>query len=237
MSILSYSQHCGAGRGRSGDRRHRLARAGRGADSPASVTIYRRGGARRRCRCPPCRTCCAFRPASSVATTGPRGTQTQVRIRGAEANHTLVFVDGIRFNDPAAGNEARFELLTSDSLSRVEIVRGPQSALWGSEALGGVIAAETRRSVPRRRLRGRSAEYGSLDSARLSGRYAVRAGDVGVMASAGLAAQRRNRFLRRAAASATASTIVSASLKIEARPSDAHQPRRRRPLDPGDEPV
>ena len=50
---------------------------------------------------------------------------------------------GIRFNDPAAGNEARFELLTSDLLSRIELVRGPQSALWGSEALGGVIAVET----------------------------------------------------------------------------------------------
>ena len=76
-------------------------------------------------------------PGLAVASTGPRGTQTQLRIRGAEANHSLLFVDGIRFNDPAAGNEARFELVTSDLLSRIEIVRGPQSALWGSEALGG----------------------------------------------------------------------------------------------------
>jgi len=73
-------------------------------------------------------------PGVSVASTGPRGTQTQVRIRGGEANHSLLFVDGIRFNDPAAGNEPRFELLTSNLLSRIEIVRGPQSALWGSEA-------------------------------------------------------------------------------------------------------
>src|SRR5215212_8835176 len=65
-------------------------------------------------------------PGVSVAVTGPRGTLTQVRIRGAEANHTLLFVDGIRFNDPAAGNEARFELLSNDVLSRVEVVRGPQ---------------------------------------------------------------------------------------------------------------
>jgi vitamin B12 transporter len=82
-------------------------------------------------------------PGVSVATSGPRGSQAQVRIRGAEANHTLLFVDGIRFNDPAAGNEPRFELLMNDPLSRVELVRGPQSALWGSEALGGVVAAET----------------------------------------------------------------------------------------------
>src|SRR4051812_16466490 len=58
-------------------------------------------------------------PGVSVATPGPRGTQPQVRIRGAEANQSRVFVAGIRFNDPAAGNEARFELLTSDSLSRL----------------------------------------------------------------------------------------------------------------------
>ena len=45
-------------------------------------------------------------PGVAVAVSGPKGSQTQVRIRGAEANHTLLFVDGIRFNDPAAGNEA-----------------------------------------------------------------------------------------------------------------------------------
>src|SRR3954465_16025480 len=111
-------------------------------------------------------------PGVSVATTGPRGTQPHDRTRGAEANPPLVFRDGIRFNDPAAGNEARFELLTSDSLSRLEIVRGPQSALWGSEALGGVIAAETADPFSGGGFEG-LAEYGSLDSARLSGRYAM----------------------------------------------------------------
>ena len=65
-------------------------------------------------------------PGASVAQSGPRGSLTQLRIRGAEANHSLLFVDGIRFNDPAAGNEARFELLTADLLSRIELVRGPK---------------------------------------------------------------------------------------------------------------
>ncbi len=82
-------------------------------------------------------------PGVSVSVSGAQGALTQVRIRGAEANHSLLFVDGIAFNDPAAGNEARFETFAADGLSRVEIVRGPQSALWGSEALGGVIALET----------------------------------------------------------------------------------------------
>jgi vitamin B12 transporter len=64
-------------------------------------------------------------PGISVAVSGPRGSQTQVRIRGAEANHTLLFVDGIRFNDPAAGNEARFEMLPIDSFDYIEAARGP----------------------------------------------------------------------------------------------------------------
>jgi vitamin B12 transporter len=79
-------------------------------------------------------------PSVSVASSGPAGSQSQVRIRGAEANHTLLFVEGIRANDPAAGNEPRFELLNADLASRIEVVRGPQSALWGSEAIGGVVA-------------------------------------------------------------------------------------------------
>ncbi|HVL78112.1 MAG TPA: TonB-dependent receptor [Sphingomicrobium sp.] len=79
-------------------------------------------------------------PSTSVSTSGPAGSLTQVRIRGAEANHTLLFIDGIRVNDPASGNQPRFELLNADIASRIEVVRGPQSALWGSEAIGGVIA-------------------------------------------------------------------------------------------------
>jgi vitamin B12 transporter len=79
-------------------------------------------------------------PSASVATSGPAGSLTEVRIRGAEANHSLLFIDGIRANDPAAGNAPRYDLLNADIASRLEVVRGPQSALWGSEAIGGVIA-------------------------------------------------------------------------------------------------
>jgi vitamin B12 transporter len=81
-------------------------------------------------------------PSTAVSVSGPAGSLTEVRIRGAEANHTLLFVDGIRANDPAAGNTPRFELLNADLASRIELVRGPQSALWGSEAIGGVVAVD-----------------------------------------------------------------------------------------------
>jgi vitamin B12 transporter len=101
-------------------------------------------------------------PGVAVAVSGGQGSLTQIRIRGAEANHSLLFVDGIAFNDPAAGNEARFENFAADGLSRVEIVRGPQSALWGSEAIGGVIALESADPLSGTRLRA-SGEYGSRD--------------------------------------------------------------------------
>jgi vitamin B12 transporter len=79
-------------------------------------------------------------PSVAVTTQGPSGLLTEVRIRGAENTHTLLFIDGIRANDPATGDFARFELLNADLASRIEVVRGPQSALWGSQAIGGVIA-------------------------------------------------------------------------------------------------
>jgi vitamin B12 transporter len=81
-------------------------------------------------------------PSAAVSTSGPMGSITEVRIRGAEANHTLLFIDGIKANDPAESNTPRFELLNPGILSRIEVVRGPESALWGSEAIGGVIAVE-----------------------------------------------------------------------------------------------
>jgi vitamin B12 transporter len=104
-------------------------------------------------------------PGISVSTSGARGTLAEVRVRGSETNHSLLFVDGIRLNDPAAGNQPRFEILSADGLGRVEIIRGPQSALWGSEALGGVIALES--PVPRVGTRvAATGEYGSNDTLR-----------------------------------------------------------------------
>ena len=110
-------------------------------------------------------------PSAAVATSGPAGSLTQVRIRGAEANHTLLFIEGIRANDPAAGNEPRFELLNADIASRIELIRGPQSALWGSEAIGGVVAVEGAR--PGSGATQGLAEYGSRDSWRGAARTGI----------------------------------------------------------------
>ena len=84
-------------------------------------------------------------PGVAVSRTGPAGAVTQVRIRGAEGNQTLVLIDGVEVNDPADGREFNFANLLALDVERVEILRGPQSALYGSEAIGGVINIITRR--------------------------------------------------------------------------------------------
>lgn len=111
------------------------------ATTPASVTLI---GAERieRVGEPLVTSLLRLVPSLSVSTSGAAGSVAEVRIRGAEADHTLLFIDGIRANDPAAGNIPRFELLNSDTVSRIEVVRGSQSALWGSEAIGGVVAVD-----------------------------------------------------------------------------------------------
>ena len=78
-------------------------------------------------------------PGFSVSHTGVIGSQTQVRVRGAEANHVLVLVDGVRANDPATGDEFRWEHLSTVNVERIEIVRGAQSSLWGSDAVAAVV--------------------------------------------------------------------------------------------------
>lgn len=83
-------------------------------------------------------------PGIAISHSGAVGSQTQVRMRGAEANHVLVLIDGVRANDPASGDEFRWELLSTGNVERIEIVRGPQSSLWGSDALAGVVHIITR---------------------------------------------------------------------------------------------
>jgi vitamin B12 transporter len=83
-------------------------------------------------------------PGIAVSQSGNLGAQTQLRVRGSEANHVLVMIDGIEANDPTVGDEFQFEHLTTSDIERIEVVRGPQSALWGSDAIGGVINVITR---------------------------------------------------------------------------------------------
>ena len=75
----------------------------------------------------------------SLSRAGAFGSQAQIRVRGAEANHLQVLVDGIEVNDPATGSEFAFAHLDLAGIGRVEFLPGAQSALWGSDALAGVL--------------------------------------------------------------------------------------------------
>ena len=66
-----------------------------------------------------------------------------MRIRGAEGNHTLVLIDGIEANNTADG-EFDFSNLSAEDIERIEVIRGPMSGLYGSNAVGGVINIITR---------------------------------------------------------------------------------------------
>ena len=86
-------------------------------------------------------------PGFAVTRNGGTGQQTQLRVRGAEANHVLVLIDGIEANDLTRDDAFDFSHLLAADVERVEIVRGPQSALWGSDALAGVVNIITRRAT------------------------------------------------------------------------------------------
>ncbi len=77
-------------------------------------------------------------PGVAVNRAGAVGGMTQVRIRGTEGNHVLVLIDGMEAADPFQG-EFDFATLLADDVARVEVLRGQQSALYGSDAIGGVI--------------------------------------------------------------------------------------------------
>ena len=84
-------------------------------------------------------------PGLSVVRSGAFGGVAQVRMRGATPGKTLVLIDGVPVNDPAEVNGAYdFSGLELSDIERIEVLSGPQSSLWGSDAIGGVIAFTTR---------------------------------------------------------------------------------------------
>lgn len=79
-------------------------------------------------------------PGVSFTRNGGPGTASSINIRGAETQHTVVLIDGVKLNDPSStqGGFNSGNLLVGD-ISRIEILRGAQSTLWGSQAIGGVV--------------------------------------------------------------------------------------------------
>ena len=81
-----------------------------------------------------------------LARNGAYGKTTSVFIRGAESNHTLVLIDGVKMN-PGTIGLAALQNISPDIIERIEIVKGPRSSLYGSDAIGGVINIITRKRI------------------------------------------------------------------------------------------
>ncbi|MDJ0908429.1 MAG: TonB-dependent receptor [Woeseiaceae bacterium] len=86
-----------------------------------------------------------FEAGIDLGRNGGPGQATSVFIRGAESNHTLVLVDGVRVNPGTIGGAA-LQHIAPEMIERVEIVKGARSALFGTDAIGGVINVITRRA-------------------------------------------------------------------------------------------
>ncbi|MFS0774033.1 TonB-dependent receptor plug domain-containing protein [Sphingomonas sp. 1P08PE] len=84
-------------------------------------------------------------PGVTVVRNGGVGTSTSVNIRGAESDQTVALIDGIKLNDPSSpGGGFNFGSLLIGNIARIEVLRGAQSMLWGSQAIGGVVNLITR---------------------------------------------------------------------------------------------
>ena len=102
-------------------------------------------------------------PGVAVSRTGAIGGLTQVRIRGSEGNHVLVLIDGIKASDPYNG-EYDFGTLIADEAAKIEVLRGQQSSLYGSDAIGGVIQyiTLTGRELPGYSARAEGGSFGTF---------------------------------------------------------------------------
>lgn len=108
-------------------------------------------------------------PGISVSTNGPAGTTSTLRIRGAAGAYIGVYIDGMNVNDPSS-TQISFDWanLTTADVCRIEVLKGAQSALYGSSAIAGVINITTNRATEQGVTNRYAAEIGSYNTARLS---------------------------------------------------------------------
>ena len=118
-------------------------------------------------------------PGMAVVQSGSFGAPTSLFTRGAQNNYTKVLIDGVPVNDP--GGALDLGLLTLDDVERIEIVRGPTSVLYGSDAVAGVVQILTRRNAarPRGSLDARAGSYSTYD-VEASAELPVRNGSIAV---------------------------------------------------------
>lgn len=116
---------------------------------------------------------------------GGVGTSTSVNIRGADSSQTVALIDGVKLNDPSSpGSGFNFGNLLTGNIARIEVLRGSQSVIWGSQAIGGVINTITRAPTDDIRINAR-AEYGYRDTGQAVGNISGRFGPVAASIGAG----------------------------------------------------
>ena len=125
-------------------------------------------------------------PGVSIRMSGPIGTTASLYLRGAPAQYVPVIVDGIEVGDPAAGQGAfDFGTLTTSDISRIEVLKGSNSALYGSQAVAGAISITTKRATEIGTEQSAAAEVGSYNTRKLSYSYATKTekGEIALTAS------------------------------------------------------
>lgn len=159
-------------------------------------------------------------PGVTVASNGTNGQTTRLFMRGTNSNHVLVMIDGMAVNDPSdPGNAFDFANLTTDNVERIEILRGPQSTLYGSQALGGVINIITRKGAGKPRANA-FAEYGSYNTGRVGAGSSGEIGNtsysfsLGQYHTSGISALAKNQGGRERDASDITNMSVNLSSKL-----------------------
>ncbi len=124
-------------------------------------------------------------PGVTVSRNGGLGGTASVNIRGADSDQTVALIDGVKLNDPSSpGSGFNFGDLLTGNIERIEIVRGSQSVLWGSQAIGGVVNVITRAPTDNL-IFNANAEYGWRDTGQVVGNVSGKFGPVSASVGAG----------------------------------------------------
>ncbi|MEH6757609.1 MAG: TonB-dependent receptor [Parasphingorhabdus sp.] len=124
-------------------------------------------------------------PGVTVNSNGGIGTVSAVTIRGADSSQTVALIDGVKVNDPSSpGSGFNFGNLLTGNISRIEVLRGSQSVIWGSQAIGGVVNIISREPTDELAINVQG-EYGSRDTAQLVGNISHAVGPIAASFGAG----------------------------------------------------